>query len=178
MGNNIDMTERKPTEEARLDAQYRLAHANRVPTIGQLTASIAYEVNQSVGALVTNAHAALRLLKMQPPHLGQACQPLEDFEGWSTCGRRHRRHSRVCQVKAFSSSAVRYQRHHHRDDCVDASRDAEKPYRLGDTPRKRGATGSGRSCSFTAGQGCAYQHLPIRRIPALPFLMPRTYRVF
>jgi C4-dicarboxylate-specific signal transduction histidine kinase len=61
------------------DAQAELAHANRVATIGQLTASIAHEVNQPVGALVTNAHAALRLLKVQPPDLERSSQALDDI---------------------------------------------------------------------------------------------------
>jgi PAS domain S-box-containing protein len=79
VGTHIDVTERKQAEEARLDAQHKLAHANRVATMGQLTASIAHEVNQPVGALVTNAHAALRLLRMQPPDLDQASQALDDI---------------------------------------------------------------------------------------------------
>ena len=79
VGTHIDVTERKRTEEARLDAQNKLAHANRVATIGQLTASIAHEVNQPIGALVTNAHAALRLLKAQPPELDQVSQALDDI---------------------------------------------------------------------------------------------------
>jgi C4-dicarboxylate-specific signal transduction histidine kinase len=64
-----DITERKRAEaEAREnDRRYRgmemeLAHANRVATMGQLTASIAHEVNQPIGAMVTNAEAALRWL--------------------------------------------------------------------------------------------------------------------
>jgi signal transduction histidine kinase len=44
-----------------------------------LTASIAHEVNQPIGALVTNAHAALRLLKAQPPDLDQVSQALDDI---------------------------------------------------------------------------------------------------
>ena len=79
VGTHIDVTERKQAEEARLDAQNKLAHANRVATIGQLTASIAHEVNQPVGALVTNAHAALRLLKAQPPDLDQVSQAIDDI---------------------------------------------------------------------------------------------------
>src|SRR5215471_20185167 len=46
-----------------------LEHANRVATMGQLTASIAHEVNQPIAATVTNAHAALRLLDRRPPYL-------------------------------------------------------------------------------------------------------------
>jgi PAS domain S-box-containing protein len=79
VGTHIDMTERKHAEQARLDAQNELAHANRVATIGQLTASIAHEVNQPIGALVTNAHAALRLLKADPPDLVQVSQALVDI---------------------------------------------------------------------------------------------------
>jgi PAS domain S-box-containing protein len=79
VGTHIDMTERKQAEQARLDAQNELAHANRVATIGQLTASIAHEVNQPVGALVTNAQAALRLMKAETPDLEQVSQALEDI---------------------------------------------------------------------------------------------------
>jgi C4-dicarboxylate-specific signal transduction histidine kinase len=49
-----------------------LAHANRVATMGQLTASIAHEVNQPIAASVTNAHAALRWLGAQRPNLDEA----------------------------------------------------------------------------------------------------------
>ena len=42
-----------------------LAHANRVATMGQLTASIAHEVNQPIAAAVNNAQAALRWLDAQ-----------------------------------------------------------------------------------------------------------------
>ena len=65
----IDMTDRKRAEERLraseqrlLEAQMALAHANRVTTMGQLTASIAHEVKQPIGATVTNAQAALRFL--------------------------------------------------------------------------------------------------------------------
>src|ERR1700726_1029298 len=65
-----DITDRKRAEaEAReKDRRYRemqmeLAHANRVATMGQLTASIAHEVNQPIAATVTNAQAALRWLR-------------------------------------------------------------------------------------------------------------------
>src|SRR5262249_28516454 len=57
-----DLTERMLASEKLRDARMQLAHANRVATVGELTASIAHEVNQPIGALVTNAHAALRML--------------------------------------------------------------------------------------------------------------------
>jgi C4-dicarboxylate-specific signal transduction histidine kinase/PAS domain-containing protein len=61
-------------EGARRDRQYRemqseLAHANRVATMGQLTASIAHEVNQPITAAITYALAARRFLKSEPPNL-------------------------------------------------------------------------------------------------------------
>ena len=72
----LDLTERKRAEaEAReserryREVQTELAHANRVATMGQLTASIAHEVNQPIAATVTSAHAGLRWLAAQPPDL-------------------------------------------------------------------------------------------------------------
>ena len=65
------ITERKRAEEALRAMQAELAHANRVTTMGQLTASIAHEVNQPIAATVTNAQAALRWLRAQPPDLDE-----------------------------------------------------------------------------------------------------------
>src|ERR1700730_2822195 len=78
-----DITERKLAEaEAREnDRRYRemqteLAHANRVATMGQLTASIAHEVNQPIAATVTNAEAGLRWLRAGSSHLEEVQQVL------------------------------------------------------------------------------------------------------
>jgi PAS domain S-box-containing protein len=76
VGTAIDMTERRRAEEARLDAQNQLAHANRVTAMGQLAASIAHEVNQPIAATVTNAEAALRWLDRRPPDLEEVRQTL------------------------------------------------------------------------------------------------------
>ena len=67
----LDLTERKAAEEAVREAQMQLAHANRVATMGQLTASIAHEVNQPIAATVTNAEAALRFLNAPRPDLDE-----------------------------------------------------------------------------------------------------------
>jgi C4-dicarboxylate-specific signal transduction histidine kinase len=72
VGTSIDVTERKQAEEARLDAQSRLAHANRVTTMGHLTASIAHEVNQPLGAVVNAAGACRRWLDGDIPNLDEA----------------------------------------------------------------------------------------------------------
>jgi PAS domain S-box-containing protein len=73
VGTVMDVTERRRAEEER----QALAHANRITTMGQLTASIAHEVNQPIAAVVTNAQAALRWLNMQPPDPEEVRQALD-----------------------------------------------------------------------------------------------------
>ena len=62
-------------------AQAELAHVNRVATMGQFTASIAHEVNQPIGAVVTNAETALRWLGANRPDLDEAQQALARIAG-------------------------------------------------------------------------------------------------
>jgi PAS domain S-box-containing protein len=73
VGTLMDVTERRRAEEER----QALAHANRIMTMGQLTASIAHEVNQPIAAVVTNAQAALRWLNMQPSDPEEVRQALD-----------------------------------------------------------------------------------------------------
>jgi PAS domain S-box-containing protein len=54
---------RKRAEDALLEAQAELAHVTRVASLGELTASIAHEINQPLGAVVNNASACLRWLR-------------------------------------------------------------------------------------------------------------------
>jgi signal transduction histidine kinase len=58
----VSLSERKRAEEALRRARANLAHINRVTTMGELTASLAHEVNQPIAAAVTNANACLRWL--------------------------------------------------------------------------------------------------------------------
>ena len=67
-----DMTERKQAEEDLRKAQADLAHVTRVTTLGEMTASIAHEVNQPLAAVVTNGQACLRWLARQSPDLEEA----------------------------------------------------------------------------------------------------------
>jgi len=60
--------ERKRAEGAFRKSQMQLAHANRVATVGQLSASINHEVNQPITAAVTYALAARRWLSAEPPN--------------------------------------------------------------------------------------------------------------
>ena len=83
VGTDMDITERKRAEAEVRESERRyrevemeLAHANRVATMGQLSASIAHEVNQPIAAAITNAHAALRWLGAQPPDLEEVRRAL------------------------------------------------------------------------------------------------------
>jgi C4-dicarboxylate-specific signal transduction histidine kinase len=64
--------ERKHAEETLRQAQADLAHVNRVTTMGELTASLAHEVNQPIAAAVTNANTCLRWLAADTPNLEEA----------------------------------------------------------------------------------------------------------
>ncbi|KQW76036.1 hypothetical protein ASC89_24300 [Devosia sp. Root413D1] len=67
----VDITERREAHDALHLAQTELAHAARVATLGELTASIAHEVNQPLMAVVTNGEAGMRWLRREPPDLGE-----------------------------------------------------------------------------------------------------------
>jgi len=71
----MDVTERKRADEERerlRQAQADLAHVSRVTTMGELTASLAHEVNQPIAAAVTNANTCLRWLTRDQPDLEEA----------------------------------------------------------------------------------------------------------
>jgi PAS domain S-box-containing protein len=77
----LDLTEPKRAEEERRESERRyrevqmeLAHAGRVATMGQLSASIAHEVNQPIAAAITNGSVGLHWLGVSPPNLEKARQ--------------------------------------------------------------------------------------------------------
>jgi PAS domain S-box-containing protein len=77
----VDLTDRKRAEEAARESERRyhevqmeLAHVNRSVTIGQLSASIAHEVNQPLAGIVTNASTCLRMLSADIPNITGALQ--------------------------------------------------------------------------------------------------------
>jgi PAS domain S-box-containing protein len=72
----VDLTELKRAEEAARESdrryhqiQIELAHAQRVVTLGQLSASIAHEISQPLSGIVTNADLCLRILAADPPNV-------------------------------------------------------------------------------------------------------------
>jgi two-component system, LuxR family, sensor kinase FixL len=70
-----DITGRKLVEKANRD----LAHASRVASLGELTASIAHEINQPLGAILSNADAAELLLESESPPLDEVRKTLVDI---------------------------------------------------------------------------------------------------
>jgi len=75
VGTQVDVTERKRAEQEREklhQLQGDLARINRVTTMGELTASLAHEVNQPITAAVTDANACLRWLTRDAPDVEEA----------------------------------------------------------------------------------------------------------
>src|SRR6266481_1014653 len=71
-GTAIDIEERRRAEAALRQAQADLARVNRMSTLGELTASLAHEVNQPIAAAVTNANTCLRWLTRDQPDVEEA----------------------------------------------------------------------------------------------------------
>jgi PAS domain S-box-containing protein len=76
VGAIMDVSAAKRAELELRQAQAELAHISRVTTVGELTASIAHEVNQPITGVVTNAEAALRWLGAEPPNLDKVREVL------------------------------------------------------------------------------------------------------
>jgi two-component system sensor kinase FixL len=75
----IDVTERKQAELEIQHQRAELAHVARVSTMGELAASVAHELNQPLGAILSNADAAEMFLNMDPPVLEEVREILEDI---------------------------------------------------------------------------------------------------
>ncbi|MGA2421749.1 MAG: ATP-binding protein, partial [Candidatus Acidiferrum sp.] len=71
-GTGIDIEDRKRAEDALRKTQADLAHANRVTMMGELSASLAHEINQPISGAVTNAYVCLRRLDSEQPDLDGA----------------------------------------------------------------------------------------------------------
>jgi C4-dicarboxylate-specific signal transduction histidine kinase len=90
--------ERKRAEEALQEAQTELAHVTRVAALGELTASIAHEINQPLGAVVNNASACLRWLRANNLEEARQSASLVVEEG-------HRAGEIISRVRALAKKA-------------------------------------------------------------------------
>jgi len=72
VGALMDVTATRKAQEALQIAHTALAHVTRVSTLGEMSASIAHEVNQPLAAIVTNAESSLRWLSRQMPDIEEA----------------------------------------------------------------------------------------------------------
>jgi len=78
-GTNTDIDDRKRAEEALRTSHAALAHVSRLTTMGELTASIAHEVNQPLTAVVNNANACLSLLPKGAPQFQEVRDALTEI---------------------------------------------------------------------------------------------------
>jgi PAS domain S-box-containing protein len=74
-----DITERLKTETEALQRREELAYMNRIATMGELTTSLAHEINQPLTAILSNAEAAQRFISRPAPDIGEVRQILEDI---------------------------------------------------------------------------------------------------
>ena len=79
VGVLMDVTAAREAQEALHTAQTELAHVTRVTTLGEISASIAHEVNQPLASVVTNGDACLRWLGHDVPQLDEARSSVEQM---------------------------------------------------------------------------------------------------
>ena len=79
IGTAIDITERRRTESELRRQREELAHVNRVSTMGELSASLAHELNQPLTAILSNAQAAQRFLAANPADVQELGEILKDI---------------------------------------------------------------------------------------------------
>ena len=148
----VDVTERKRAEEALRDAQAELERTARLTTMGELTASIAHEINQPLAAIVTQSEAALRFLNRDEPDLDEVAGcAFPHRAGWHARGRRDPRPEGARQEIRTATDQARHRRRHQGSAGARPRRIAA-PRRCASHRTGRGRTaGPGRSRSIAAG---------------------------
>ncbi len=75
----VDITERRNAERATARQRDELAHLSRVAMLGELSGSLAHELNQPLTAILSNAQAAQRFLAQSPPRIDKLAEILADI---------------------------------------------------------------------------------------------------
>ena len=78
-GMSFDITEKMQAQDALHAAHAELARSAQVSRMGAMTASIAHEINQPLGAILANASAGLRWMAQSPPNLAEARESFEQI---------------------------------------------------------------------------------------------------
>jgi two-component system, LuxR family, sensor kinase FixL len=76
---NADITSRKTMEREALEQRQELAHLTRVAMLGELSGTLAHELNQPLTAILSNAQAAQRMLAREPADLAEVREILHDI---------------------------------------------------------------------------------------------------
>lgn len=79
LGTSIDITARKLNELEIARQRDELAHLSRVKMLGELSGSLAHELNQPLTAILSNAQAAQRFIAQEVPDLGEVREILQDI---------------------------------------------------------------------------------------------------
>jgi two-component system, LuxR family, sensor kinase FixL len=78
-GVMVDITARKQSEQELVQKRNELAHLSRVTSVSELSGSLAHELNQPLGIILSNAQAAQELLQQNPPVVGEVSEILTDI---------------------------------------------------------------------------------------------------
>ena len=97
----MDVTATRKAQEALHVAQTELAHVTRMTTLGEMSASIAHEVNQPLAAIVTNGEAGLRWLDREVPEIAEALDAIRQIVGEA-----HRASGVIRGIREFSRKAA------------------------------------------------------------------------
>jgi PAS domain S-box-containing protein len=100
LGVVLDITERKQAEAETQRHRQELAHVSRVSIMGELSASMAHELNQPLTAILTNAQAAQRFMATGDPDLNEFREILKDIADDTTRARDVIRHLRALVKKS------------------------------------------------------------------------------
>jgi len=150
-GTGLEIEDRKRAEEALRQAQADLEQVNRVTTMGELTASLAHEVNQPIAAAVTNANTCLRWLAADPQSQRGARGGHANREERKACGGNHQPGPPALQEGTPQRELVDLNEVISRDDRPPAQRGHAILHISADGVGGRPSSGYGRSCAIAAG---------------------------